>query len=192
MKRFITPDELRRDSYVLGSKVIADDFKPDFLIAIWRGGANIGICLHELLKYVGIPTDHIAIRTSRYTGIDEAASVVTVYNLGYLTERLTKDAKVLLVDDVFDTGLSISAVINSLKEKLGDNTPNDIRTATIFYKPTRNQTTRVPDYYVHESNEWIVFPHELEGLTIKEITQAMGQEIGNLVQSAVDNCLSEL
>ena len=186
MKRFITPDEIRRDSYVLASKVINDDFIPTHMVAIWRGGANIGCCIHEFLKYLNIPTDHIAIRTSRYTGIDEAASVVTVYNLGYLTERLTKDSKVLLVDDVFDTGLSISAVINSLQEKLGDNMPLDIRVATVFYKPTRNQTIRVPDYYVHESNEWIVFPHELEGLTVKEITQVMGQEIGDLVKAAVD------
>ena len=38
-----------------------------------------------------------------------------------------------------------------------------------FYKPSRNETDRVPDYYVHETEEWIKFPHSLEGLTGEEI-----------------------
>ena len=131
MKRFVSPDELRADSYKLGGKVIESKFRPDFMVALWRGGSTIGICIHELLKYCGIPTDHIAIRTSRFSGIDKGSEEV---------ERLNKDSKVLLVDDVFDSGLSIAAVLSALKEKLGDNVPTDIRIATIYYKPQNNKT----------------------------------------------------
>ncbi len=183
MKHFISPDSIRIDSYTLASKIIADDFKPDFMVAIWRGGAPIGCHVHEYLKYFDIQTDHIAIRTSRYSGIDTANNTVTVHNLGYLIERVTKTSKILLVDDVFDTGLSIAAIFESLSEKLGDNMPVDVRVATTYYKPTRNKTKRVPEYYVHESNEWIVFPHELEGLTIEEIDKTMGTEIGDLIRN---------
>ena len=185
MKHFVSPDSLREDSYLLASKVIEDGFKPDYMVAIWRGGANIGIMIHELLKYVGIDTDHIAIRTSRYSGIGLAKETVAVHNLGYLLERLNKDSKVLLVDDVYDTGLSLDAVFNALKEKLGPNCPTDIRVGTVYYKPLKNKTNRVPNYFVHESSEWIVFPHELEGLSIDEISEAMGPNIGSIVQKSV-------
>ncbi len=183
MKQFISPDSIRKDSYRLASKIIADDFRPDYMVAIWRGGAPIGCHVHEYLKYFNIQTDHIAIRTSRYNGVDSANNTVTVHNLGYLTERINKTSKILLVDDVFDTGLSIAAIFEALNEKLGDNMPVDVRVATIYFKPTRNKTTRNPEYYVHESNEWIVFPHELEGLTIEEIEQTMGEEISDLVKN---------
>ena len=186
-KLFITPDSLRLDSYKLAAQVVENGYKPDYLVALWRGGAPIGCYVHEFLKYLNIDTDHIAIRTSRFTGINETKSHVAVHNLGYLVERLNKDSKVLLVDDVYDSGLSIDAVINSLKEKLGDNVPIDIRVGTIHYKPTKNKTQRVPNYYVHESNEWIVYPHELEGLTDFEIRLAMGPEIADLVLQTVNN-----
>ena len=183
MKNFVSPDTLRQDSYKLAAQVIKDGFIPDFMVAIWRGGATIGICMHELFKYVDMDVDHIAIRTSRYSGIDETKSHVAVHNLGYLVERLKPDSKVLLVDDVYDSGLSIEAIFNTLKEKLGSELSTDIRVATIFYKPTRNKTDRVPNYYVHESNEWIVFPHELEGLSLDEIENVMGKDIADVIRS---------
>ena len=38
-----------------------------------------------------------------------------------------------------------------------------------YFKPTKNKTNRKPDYYIHETDNWLVFPHELEGLTAEEI-----------------------
>lgn len=61
--------------------------------------------------------------------------------------------------------------------------PEDIRVATIYYKPSRNQTARVPNYFIRESNEWIMFPHELEGLTLDEIQNTFGAELANLLSS---------
>jgi len=133
---------------------------------------------------MGVNSDHIAIRTSRYTGVDKVSEEISVHNLGYLLERLTSDSKVLIVDDVYDSGLSVEKVITTLKEKLDYKMPSDIRVATVFYKPTRNKTGKAPEYYVHESDEWIVFPHELESLTLEEINEAFGKEIGNIISDA--------
>ena len=60
-------------------------------------------------------------------------------------------------------------VIETLREKARRNAPREIRVAAPFYKPSRNRTARVPDYYLHETEEWIKFPHSLEGLTLDEI-----------------------
>jgi hypothetical protein len=38
-----------------------------------------------------------------------------------------------------------------------------------YYKPSRNTTTFAPDYYVRETDHWLVFPHELMDLTPDEI-----------------------
>ena len=56
-----------------------------------------------------------------------------------------------------------------LRDKARLNTPGDIRVAVPYYKPSRNQTDRVPDYYLHETTQWIKFPHSLEGLSDDEI-----------------------
>ena len=86
-----------------------------------------------------------------------------------MLERLTVDDKVLIIDDVFETGNSLVAIIQRLDEKLGKSMPKDVRLATVYFKPEKNQTTITPDYYVHENDEWIVFPHEIDGLSRDEI-----------------------
>ena len=45
----------------------------------------------------------------------------------------------------------------------------NIKIATLYYKPEKNKTNLKPDFYLHETNSWIVFPHELENLSLKEI-----------------------
>ena len=86
------------------------------------------------------------------------------------------------MDDIFDTGHSIAAVFDALKGKLGENMPKDIRVATIYYKPTRNKTDRVPDYYLYETDQWVVFPHELEGGSEDFIEAVIGSKNYDLVK----------
>lgn len=185
LKLFITPNSLRKDSFKLGSLVIKSGFEPDMTISVWRGGGPIGLPLQELLKFFGIKTDHVAIKTSRSTGINKFSQIVDVQDLSYVTERVNKDTKLLLVDDVYESGLSIDAILKELKEKMGDNMPTDIRIATAYYKPTKNKTSRNPDYYVNITDEWIVFPHEIEGLTLDEIYENFGEEIGDIVKECI-------
>ena len=80
--------------------------------------------------------------------------------------------ELLLVDDVFDSGRSVIAILDELKLKTRANLPKTIKIATPYYKPDRNTTTIVPDYYVHETDRWLVFPHELADLSPEEIAFA--------------------
>lgn len=169
-KLFLTADGLLEDSWKLAAKVLASGFRPTFMIAIWRGGAPIGIAVQEYLSYHGVETDNIAIRTSSYSsGIDEQSREVRVYGLSYLIEKVQHEDSLLIVDDVFDSGRSVEAIINELKAGTRLNTPHDVRVAVPYYKPERNQTTRVPDFYIHETSAWLKYPHSLEGLTTQEI-----------------------
>ena len=70
-KLFINSDDLLKDSFQLAWNVYESGFKPDYIVGVWRGGAPIGIAVQEFLSYLGIKSDHVAIRTSYYSGIDE-------------------------------------------------------------------------------------------------------------------------
>jgi hypoxanthine phosphoribosyltransferase len=168
-KTFIDAGELLELSFALANQIIESGFVPTHIVGVWRGGAPIGIAVQELLEYRGIACDHIAIRTSSYTGIGQQARMVKVYALGYLIDTLNTEDRLLIVDDVFDTGKSVEALIAELRKRCRRNTPETIRIATVFYKPSKNQTSLVPDYYVRSTEEWLVFPHEIQGLTEDEI-----------------------
>ena len=87
----------------------------------------------------------------------------------YIIENANADDGLLIVDDVFDSGRSIEALIAQMKKLTRNNMPKDVRIACPWYKPQNSKVDLVPDYYVHESSEWLVFPHELSGLTPDEI-----------------------
>jgi hypoxanthine phosphoribosyltransferase len=170
-KHYISAQSLLDDSFRLGSMICESGFRPSFIVALWRGAAPIGIAVQEFLAYQGIDTDHIAIRTSSYSGIDNQAREVSVYGMNYLIKNITHDDRLLIIDDVFDTGQTIQAVIEHLREKARLNTPGDIRIAVPYYKPSRNVSDYTPDYFLHETESWLKFPHSLEGLTDAEIKQ---------------------
>ena len=63
---------------------------------------------------------------------------------------------------------SINQIVTDIEKACKKNTP-EIRIATPYFKPNKNQTKRNPNYYIHETDKWLVFPHELEGLNLDEI-----------------------
>ncbi len=168
-KIFISADQLLRDSMELARRVVASGMRPTFLVGMWRGGAPIGIAVQEVLEYHAIHADHIAIRTSYYSGIDVQHKTVRVHAVDYLVSRLEADDELLLVDDVFDSGRSLEAVIEELRRRCRRNLPEKIRIATVYYKPERRRSALTPDFFVHETSHWLVFPHEIQGLTREEI-----------------------
>lgn len=168
-KRYITAQQLLEDSFQLGVDVYESGFRPDFIVGIWRGGTPVGIAVQELLDYFGVETDHISIRTSSYTGVAQRQSRVRVHGLNYVLKNINHEDSLLIVDDVYDTGLSIQAVMQYMRRLGRRNAPSDVRIATAYFKPGNNKTDRAPDYYVHETDQWLVFPHELDGLTRDEI-----------------------
>ena len=171
IKTYIGAQQLLEDSFRLGAQVLDSGFRPSIIIALWRGGTPIGTAVQELLEYHGIETDHIAIRTSSYSGIDGRSSEIRIHGMSYLIKHVQHTDRLLIVDDVFDTGHTIKAVIDHLQTLARRNTPADIRVAVPYYKPTRNQTDIVPDFYLYETEEWLKYPHSLEGLSKDEIAQ---------------------
>ncbi|MDO6462051.1 phosphoribosyltransferase family protein [Granulosicoccaceae sp. 1_MG-2023] len=170
-KHYLTADGLLRDSLQLGAMILKSDFRPDFIVGVWRGGTPVGIAVQELLEHHGVKADHISIRTSSYKGMERREGSVRVHGLDYVIDRVNAEDSLLIIDDVFDTGLSVQAIIDRLKLKARRNTPNQIRVATAYFKPAKNRTAMTPDYFVHETDEWLVFPHEMSGLTDEEIRE---------------------
>ncbi len=170
-KRFITAQELLEDSFRVAAQVYADGFRPDYIVGIWRGGAPIGIAVQEYFDFKEVVTDHIAVRTSSYYGINQQSKEIKVHGLHYIIENANADDSLLIVDDVFDSGRSIDALINQLKLLTRKNMPSDVRIACPWYKPQNSKVDIKPDYFVRESDEWLVFPHEISGLTPDEIIE---------------------
>ncbi len=180
-KTFISADELLIDSFKLARKIVDSGFKPKFIIGVWRGGAPVGIAVQELFDYLGIETDHIAIRTSSYVGIDKQNKEVKVHGIDYVIKNVSPGHDTLIVDDVFDSGRSIQAVLDTIRRKSGEHCPKVIKVACPWYKPTRNVTSITPDFYLHETEDWLVFPHELKDLTEEEVQQGKGSLIANII-----------
>lgn len=168
-KQYLSAQSLLEDAFHLGAQVLNSGFRPTFMIAVWRGGAPIGIAVQEFLDYHGVHTDNIAIRTSSYQGIGQQSREVRVHGLNYLVKHVTHDDALLIVDDVFDTGRSVAAIIGELRQKARLNTPHDIRVAVPYYKPNRNEVGWEPDYFLHKTDAWLKYPHSMEGLTVQEI-----------------------
>ena len=143
-KKYLSANEFLHDSWRLAAGVKASGWKPDILIALWRGGAAVGVSLHEFFKSSGWNVQHIPLKCASYTGIGENAGDV-VFTLGdEIFGLLRPGDRVLVVDDVFDTG----------------------------WKPEKNRTDLKPDYFVKDvGNDWIVFPHEIEGLAPEELRE---------------------
>ena len=179
-KLFIKANELLEDSFNLAWKIYESGYKPNYIVGVWRGGAPVGIAVQEFLNVLGLESDHIAIRTSYYSGIDERKDKVQVYGLNYVINKVKAEDKLLVVDDVHDTGNSINQIILDLKEACKENTP-EIKVATPYFKPNKNQTDRHPDFFIHETDQWLIFPHELEGLTFEDIKENK-PELKNLLE----------
>ena len=172
-KRFIGSQEHLQDSFKLAVKIYESGYRPDYIIGIWRGGTPVGIVVHEFLAYVGVKVDHISVRTS-YRGLEfygkgGKKTQTRVHNTRFLVDRVNADDSLLIVDDVYSSGKSVQAVIKRLSAKLRRNMPEDVRIAVPYYKPSHNRTGRVPDYSLYENEDWLVMPHELNGLTAEEI-----------------------
>ncbi|MBX2886567.1 MAG: hypothetical protein KTR32_41815 [Granulosicoccus sp.] len=170
-KVYISAQQLLEDSLELGRQILVSDFRPNFIVGVWRGGTPVGIMVQELLDFYGVETDHISIRTSSYSAMNKREGKVRVHGLNYLISSMNAEDGLLIVDDVFDTGLSVSSIIRKLREKSRKNLPEDIRVATAYFKPSKNRTNFEPDFYAHRTDEWLVFPHEIEGLSRHEIAQ---------------------
>jgi hypothetical protein len=181
-KKFIAADDLLRDSFQLAAQIYEAGFHPDFLVGLWRGGSAVGIAVQEGLDYLGVKTDHIAIRTSykgaaSYPEMVSKADAIRVHGLQYLLENLASHHSLLIVDDVYSTGSSVKAVLDQLALKTRRNMPKDIRIACVWFRPT-DRTLRTPDYFVHETRDWLALPYELTDMTLEELREHRPELLG--------------
>ncbi|MEM7763188.1 MAG: phosphoribosyltransferase family protein [Pseudomonadota bacterium] len=174
-KTFVTESTLIEDAFKLGVQVFNSGFRPTFVVGLWRGGSSVGIYVQECLQHLGVETNHIALRTS-YRGIDAYHSMVEnpadnirVHGTQYLLEALHAEDRLLIVDDVCGSGWTLQVVHERLRHKLKRNMATDTRSAVIWHKPAQNRSGRIPDYFLHQTDEWLVLPYELTGLSAEEI-----------------------
>jgi hypoxanthine phosphoribosyltransferase len=174
-KVFLGEEEVLLDAYRLGVQIFNAGFHPSYIVGLWRGGSTVGIAVQECLQALGVETNHISIRTS-YSGvnryqemIDNPEDTISVHGTQYLLESLNRTDSLLIVDDVYSTGLNVDAVIRRLQSRLKRNMPRSISVACLWYKPEKNRTDRTPDYYIHKGKDWLVLPYELCGLTDEEL-----------------------
>jgi hypoxanthine phosphoribosyltransferase len=173
-KEYIDPRELLRDSFLLARRIYDSGYRPTVILVLWRGGTPIGIVVHEFFAYKGIDTYHTVIKAESYVGIEQRIEP-RIENLDRIVEAIPEDARVLIVDDIFDSGHTVRAVRDALAEKTGQ-----VRIATLYVRKGHNRTDLKPDFFVRESNRWLVFPHELSGLTPEEIA-SKEPAIGDIV-----------
>ena len=164
-REFITANQLYRDAFTLARKIFDEGYRPEVILAPWRGGTPVGIAVHEFFDYKGVPTFHAAIKATSYTGIGQRTDPV-LDQLEPLLDQFAQDAEVLVIDDIFDSGHTLRAITQGLARRT-----TRVKTAVLYYKPQSNQTEQVPDFYVREVTGWIVFPHELVGLDHDEILE---------------------
>lgn len=149
----------------LAAAIIAHEKPFDEIVAIARGGLTLG---HLLSDHLRIPICSITIQS--YTDIQKQGQLKITAGLS----AHIKGLRILLVDDIADSGKTLKRAVSYLKRFR----PDSITTVTMFYKP--HSVVR-PDYFVQETTKWVIFPTEitetilaLRGKASKEKLMALG------------------
>jgi len=140
----------------LAEKIRKDKFKPDLIVGVSRGGWPPARVLSDLMDNPNLAN----VRAEFYLGVAETKGE-PVFTQPVSAPVAGK--KVLIVDEVADTGKSLKLV----KEHILENGAAKAKVATVYYKPW---SIVKPDYYEKESSRWIVFPWEIKE-TIRKIVK---------------------
>lgn len=146
---FIAPtwDQLGHLCFKLGKQINLTGKKYDRIVVIAKGGLTWA---RVLADYVNIPNIE-AVRVKLYRGINKT------FKKPEIIQQVKADIngeRILLFDDVADSGQTLEFV----EELLLREGAGQIDTATLFFKPS---SKKAPDFYDHQTNAWIVFPHEI-------------------------------
>lgn len=180
-KEFLPYDIVRNNALKLAHHIYRDDgFIPDVIYVSLRGGAYMGNVISEYFKVVrktGRPVYYAAVVARSYTGV-RASEKIKVEGWTYDPAHLRIGDKVLLVDDIFDSGRTINFLAEIILEK---GIPRgDLKVAVHDYKyfyDKEEQFPIQPDYWcrkhtlsVNDEDMWIHYmSHELVGLSPDEI-----------------------
>jgi len=155
--KFIAPtwDEIHKLVIQLAKKIKQSNYEPEVIVGIARGGWIVARLLSDLLEVPEIAS----IRIVFYKDVAEISRSPVITQP---VSTSVRGKKVLVSDDVSDTGSSLNAAVKHLIEE----NAAEIRVATIHVKPW---TTFIPDYYVVKTDAWIIYPWEPYE-TIKSLT----------------------
>lgn len=161
----VDADDFLLDTFRLGRLVYESGFRPRHAISIWRGGTPVGLGIDAFFRSRGLMLEHTTIATDSYRGIGEQAEV-TVKNLEHLIQVICREDGLLIIDDVYESGRTIATIVDLLRRRARANAPEDIRVATVHYKPDRASYDELPLFSLRsvEPDSWIDYPHELADL----------------------------
>ena len=132
-KQYISANDYLLDNWRLAAAVRRRGWRPDFILGLWRGGAPVAVAVHEFFKVTGWDVQHIPLKCVSYTGIGENKGGVAFTHGDIVFGMFRKGDRVLVVDDVFDTGKTAAAV----KRRM-DAAGIDMRMACVYWKPEKN------------------------------------------------------
>ncbi len=187
MKEFTSYRKIRDNAIKLAHRIHAEGFIPDVIYVSLRGGAYLGNVISEYFKLVRKnehPVFYAAVVVHSYTGI-HSREEIRIDGWTYDPEHLQQGDKVLIVDDIFDSGRTINHLVEVVRSTgvPGEN----IKIAVHDYKIRHFEEEQLsihPDYYCRklepksvEEDNWIHYlSHEVEGLSDEEIDTHYSQD----------------
>ena len=163
-KQFISADRFMKECFLLANKVYLSGYKPDIVLGIWRGGSIPAIVVHEFLRFRRIDVQSAVITIKSYVDIGKQSDKIELDISKKVMSDLRESNNILIVDDILDSGRTMKVLLEKLKRS---NIRGKIKVSSVYYKP--KTCSIFPDYYLNETDQWVVFPHELEGLLPQEI-----------------------
>jgi hypoxanthine phosphoribosyltransferase len=155
--QYIAPswDELDKTTFQVAKKILESGEDFDLIVALAKGSWPMS---RSFIDFLG-KNDLASLGVRFYSGINETFDEPIVYqDLPFEVKKDLKGKKVLVFDDVADSGKSLSFAIDYLTESGA----SIVKTATIYSKP---RTSLVPDFYGEETDAWIIFPFEVREMT---------------------------
>jgi hypoxanthine phosphoribosyltransferase len=176
-RRYVAPswDRIYEMLVDLAIRIRRSGFKPDLIVGVSRGGWAPGRILSDLLEN----THTVNIKIEFYVGLAKTTRKPVI------TQPLSQDIgskRVLVVDDVSDTGESLKVALDHMLEKGAAG----VKTVTVYYKP---HSTFKPDFFADSTSDWIIFPWERLEATklLLEEARSAGRDL-NSVREILKKC----
>jgi len=169
-KYFISASDLEKDSWAFARELHEKSLNFDWVVGLTRGGVQISIYIQEALSLLsGEKKSYSTIHAQSYSDIGKAEGVI-LGQMDHLINLVKENQSILVIDDVFDRGRTLEAVYENLSLRLKAlNTK--IYLGALYYKPENSEVNIEPDFHYKKfsKDHWLVFPHELCGLTEDEL-----------------------